>query len=485
MTATTQTPHSVLLDVRGVPVTTDSAPAVERLEHAVLGFVGHRNDTAQRLERALAADPGLVPALCLQGFAYKALGRSDLQGEARARVSAARASLEMRGGSPRDRGLTAALDAWCQGQPLLASHELGRVVRMYPHDLLAFKMSHALDFILGRSAAMRATCEAVLAVWDERCPGAGYVWGCHAFALEETGALDRAEQVGRRALELAPLDAWGAHAVAHVMETLDRPDQGIAWMDTVEPQLSGCNNFDGHLAWHRTLFHLQRGELEQVLALYDARIAVHLGRDYRDVANCATLLWRLSREGFEVGDRWRRLGELARARIGDHGLAFADLHYVLALAGAGDLPAAQQFVASMCAAAGQRTGLYARVAGTIGVPLARGILALACGDADGALAAMLPVSCGTAQLGGSRAQRDVFALLLIDAALQSSHPALARGLLEQRLADRPGNALARRWLRGCVRVRASRRTSGGGDGDRVTAPAGAVRTDAWAHAIGR
>jgi hypothetical protein len=308
-------------------------------------------------------------------------------------------------------------------------------------------MSHALDFVLGRSASMRATCESVMPAWDASFPGFGYVLGCHAFALEETGDLYQAEIVGKRAIALEPLDAWGAHAVAHVLETQDRPDEGIAWMDAVEPGLVGCNNFDGHLAWHRTLFHLQRGELEHALALHDARIAIHLGRDYRDVANSVTLLWRLECEGLDVGDRFEQLAELAHARLGDHGLAFADVHYVLALTSAGDLPGAERFVASMRHTAHTRRGLYAEVAAGVGVPLAEGILAFASGRPDAALSAMLPVTRTSARLGGSRAQRDSFTQIMIEAALHGSRPRLARSLLEQRLQERPNNGFARDRLR--------------------------------------
>src|SRR5689334_8877727 len=109
MPTTTRTTIAVRSDARGVPVTASSTAAVELMEHAVLGFVGHRNDTAQRLERALASDPGLLPALCLQGFAYKALGRTDLVPDARARLRAARESIALRGASERERALTDAL----------------------------------------------------------------------------------------------------------------------------------------------------------------------------------------------------------------------------------------------------------------------------------------------------------------------------------------------------------------------------------------
>ncbi|HKU43037.1 MAG TPA: hypothetical protein VJR89_32985, partial [Polyangiales bacterium] len=61
---TTSSAESTRHDCRGVPITTSSPSAVELLDAAVQGFVAHRKDTAQRLERALVEDPELVPALC-------------------------------------------------------------------------------------------------------------------------------------------------------------------------------------------------------------------------------------------------------------------------------------------------------------------------------------------------------------------------------------------------------------------------------------
>lgn len=432
----------VRLDPRGVPVTTESLEAVALLDHAITGLAGHRADTAQWIDKALALDPGMVPAWCIKAFAYKALGRTDLEKDARACVRAAHVALSERGGSPRERVLCAALDAWCRGLPLAAATTLEHALVAYPRDLLAFKLCHALNFILGRTAVMRNAIERVLPAWDESLPGYGYVLGCYAFALEETGELSRAEAVGRRAVELEPLDAWGAHAVAHVFESTDRADAGLQWMDEVEPALAGCNNFGGHLAWHRSLLYLQEGELDRALALHDERIVGHCGRDYRDVANASTLLWRLEREGMSVGTRWQRLAELARERIGDHGLAFADAHYALALISAGELSNAERFVTSLQLSAAERHGFYADVARDVGVPLAQGIVALGAGSPAAAVDKLLPIAPSFQRLGGSNAQRDIFQQVLIEAALRSDQQ-LARELLEQRLTLRPGNRYAR------------------------------------------
>jgi hypothetical protein len=191
---------------------------------------------------------------------------------------------------------------------------------------------------------------------------------------------------------------------------------------------------------------VQRGELEAALQLYDSKIAVYLGRDYRDVCNASSLLWRLEQEGHAVGDRWERLAELARARLGDHTLGFADTHYVLALAAAGDLRGAARFVASMRVQVQQRDDFNARVSAEVAVPVSESIIAFAERRASDAVGALLPVRRACLRLGGSKAQRDLFALLLLEAALQGDQPQLARSLVTERLAERPGNGWAEQRL---------------------------------------
>jgi tetratricopeptide (TPR) repeat protein len=440
-------------DRRGVPITTSSPDAVDCFEAATIGFVSHRRDTAERLDAALAADPGLIPALCLRGFAYKALASRAFEPQAKECLSAARAALAAHGGNGRERGLVEALAHWCGGDTPSAARTLERTLRVYPRDLLSFKLHHAVSFMLGRPHAMRAAAERALRSWDPALPGYGFVLGCYAFSLEETFDRQAAERVGRTAVELEPADAWGAHAVAHVLEAQDRALEGLAFMDAVEPGLRECNNFGGHLAWHRGLFHLQLGELDAALALHDQRIAHHLGRDYRDTCNAATLLWRVSHEGLAVGERWQKLAALARAHIGDHGSAFADGHYALALAAAGDGSSAGRFVSSMRASAAVSGDHASGVVSAVGVPLASGIVALYSGRARDAVRSLLSAERELGRVGGSHAQRDVFECLTIDAALHAGDRELARCLIDRRLAARPANRFARLQLQKLARSR--------------------------------
>uniref|UniRef100_UPI0019547FED hypothetical protein n=1 Tax=Enterobacter hormaechei TaxID=158836 RepID=UPI0019547FED len=85
-----------------------------------------------------------------------------------------------------------------------------------PRDLLAFKLSHALRFMGGDRAGMLAASTRFERRWSAATPGFGFVLGCHAFAIEETGDYATAERLGRRAVEIEPDDAWGIHAVSHV-----------------------------------------------------------------------------------------------------------------------------------------------------------------------------------------------------------------------------------------------------------------------------
>ena len=82
----------------------------------------------------------------------------------------------------------------------------------------------------------------------------------YAFGLEETGDYARAEEVGRRAVELNARDAWASHAVAHVMEMQARLDEGISWLETTSRSWARDNGFAYHNHWHLALYHLDLGD---------------------------------------------------------------------------------------------------------------------------------------------------------------------------------------------------------------------------------
>src|SRR5215472_9397859 len=71
---------------------------------------------------------------------------------------------------------------------------------MHPRDILAQKLRQYRRFYSGESKRMRDVLARALPAWDARVPGYGFVLGCHAFGLEETGDYAAAERAGREAI---------------------------------------------------------------------------------------------------------------------------------------------------------------------------------------------------------------------------------------------------------------------------------------------
>jgi tetratricopeptide (TPR) repeat protein len=415
-------------DPRGTPITTDSAAAAAAFEAAVMALLGQRAEAGARLGAALAADPGLVAGHAMAGFAQMMAARRPLAQEARHSLARARDALAARGGTGRERALVQALAAWAAGGDMgRAAAGLEAIVQEDPRDILALRLAHGIRFMLGEAFEMRHAIEAALPRWEAALPGYAHLLGCHAFALEETGEAARAEAVGRQAVALEPTDLWGAHAVAHALGAQGRLREGIAWLRWLAPHLAGGGNFVKHVHWHRALFHLALGQHEAALDLHDRRVWAEPSEDVRDLINAAHLLWRLGAAGVPIGRwRWDELADIAERRIGEHAWGFADLHHVLALAGAGRGEALARMLASMAAHADPHGGDQARLLAEVGLGAARAVADALGGNAAAAargLGAALP---GLAALGGSHAQRSLF-VALRDRAARDAAGDLRRG----------------------------------------------------------
>lgn len=385
------------------------AYAVASMTHGVLA---HHADTSKRIDRVLAVDPGAAIGHAVRGLALCLQMRADLADAIAASLLRAEVALHERGGTDAEQSLVSALRAYAAGRPVEALGALdARLVRA-PSDLLALKLGHALHFLIGDTAGLRRAVDAAVDAQPEDLVGRGFALGCQAFARIECGEIDEGERIGRKAVERQPDDAWGVHSVAHALATRHQSREGIAWLRACASGLTGMNNFGGHVAWHEALCHLELGESDAALAIYDTRIIVHLGGDYRDVVNAATLLHRLRVRGHDVRDRAALLATHAMARRGDHGSAFADLHYLLAIS-EHDTAAARDFARSMRAASVERTTHEADVARRVACDLADAILALR----EGARSAHLFEATHAAwpALGGSRIQREIFDVLLHEA----------------------------------------------------------------------
>jgi tetratricopeptide (TPR) repeat protein len=432
-------------DAHGNPVTAANAESIELLDRTVSAYLGFRKDTGDRLKETLAADPDLMMAHCLRGYFMMLFGQRAMVPRAERSLEEARKAA-VAGITLREAAHLAALATWAGGDLTGATAGWKAILGEWPHDVLALKLAQYGNFYAGESKRMQRVVARALPAWEPSMPDYGFVLGCHAFGLEETGAYDEAERAGREAIECNPADIWAAHAVQHLFEMTGRPRDGIAWTERLEGNWRGCNNFAYHALWHRCLFLLELGDAERVLELYDREVRPESTDDLLDISNAVSLLWRLEQAGVDVGARWEELADCSQAHIDDHLMTFGDVHYLMALAAAGRTEDAVRLLDSLSQYAANRDESEGLVAKGPGLALARAVLASRRGDYAEAMRQLAEVRDKIWQIGGSNAQRDLFEEMLIDSALRAGDPKTAKTLLTERLETRPRNGWGWRHL---------------------------------------
>ncbi len=418
-----------LVDCRGVPVSTNDATSLQRYEQAAELAVGYYLDPLAIIQTALEDDPHFAAAHCLR--AALMVTATD-----RGALPMLRESIEAieslgRRANERERAHAAAARAWLHGDFVGSIRRYGDILLDYPHDLLALQTAHVGDFFLGASTMLRDRIAQVMPLWDVSIPGYSYVLGMYAFGLEENGSYSRAEDVGRRALELNGQDAWSVHAVAHVMEMQGRLREGIEFLTTREQDWAPNNALAYHNWWHLALYHLDIGDIAQVLSLYDRKIRVPSSQVPLELIDASALLWRLHVRGVDVGERWRTLAQAWEPAAEDAFYAFNDVHAVMAFVGAQRLDLANKTLACMeHRAAGGHTN--AAMTREVGLPMAHALISFALGHYGECVELLLPIRTIAHRFGGSHAQRDLIHLTLVEAALRAGRMKLARALVAER-----------------------------------------------------
>ncbi len=431
---------SVYSDQRGITYTAANQDAVDHFDATITEYVHMGTETGARLKETLAADADFPMAHILRGcfmqlFCIPALTEKAKQSLARARAASASVGVDDREQHHMD-----ALGAWVAGDMRSALEHWESILLGHPLDMLAVKLSQFTHFYLGNSRQLRDSIARILYAWHPDVPGHANVLGMYAFGLEESGDYQAAERAGRLAVEKDPADAWSVHAVAHVLEMQDRRRDGIAWLRELEPHWRAVNNFRFHLWWHLALFHRELAQYDEVLQLYDREFRAEPSEEYLDICNATSMLWRLEERGVQVGDRWKELAEISATRIHGHALVFPDMHFMMALAAAGDTGNGDAMLRSLDATRGESGVTQAGVIETVGLALARAIAAWYRGDYQGVVEHLLPIRYSVPEIGGSHAQRDLFHQILIAAALRAPRPTLARALLAERTRLKPNNA---------------------------------------------
>lgn len=233
-----------LKDLRGLDVSTSSREALDRFEQALDMLQTYSGDPLAAIDQAIAADPEFVLAHCFKAHVLNlATEKAPLPAIREAVEAAERLAVRA---TERERGHVAAARAWFDGDFSGSLDAFERVLTEHPRDALALQAAHIGDFFTGGSTGLRDRVARRLPAWDESAPGYGFVLGMYAFGLEECGEYRRAEEMGRRAVELNRRDCWAIHAVAHVMEMEGRQRDGVRWFTERTPDWTTENFFQIH-----------------------------------------------------------------------------------------------------------------------------------------------------------------------------------------------------------------------------------------------
>jgi hypothetical protein len=194
------------------------------------------------------------------------------------------------------------------------------------------------------------------------------------------------------------------------------------------------------------LFHLELGQYEAALALYDGPLRATQRPVALSITNTTALLWRLDTLGCDIGGRWPDLAALWQGHADGKCLVFTDIHAAMAELRSGQEAVVERRLAAMrdTAASGvEAAGLYR----TVGIPAVEGLAAFHRGAWAEAVELLLPVRFDLWQIGGSHAQRDVVDWTLTETAIRAGQRNVALSLAHERLGTRPRSAPNRRFLR--------------------------------------
>jgi tetratricopeptide (TPR) repeat protein len=437
-------------DAHGHRLSGATAEAAAAYDEAVRAFNLVHGDALGRFDAARQAAPGFAMAHLGKAWVLAIANDPGL-------LTAAAALVETAGPLPlneRERSHLAALAHMLQGARAAAVAVLDRHLMRYPFDLVAHQSAALVDGFLGRFHCIRDRSARALPFWSKDRSGYATLLAFHAFGCEEAGDYARAEDESRAAAELEPMSFWPHHTVAHVMEMTGRPEDGLGWMAAREKLWSTPGHLNQvHIWWHKALFHLELGQYEAALALYDGPIRETQRPLCLSLTNATALLWRLDGLGVEVGGRWPELADLWQGHADGKCLVFGDVHAAMAELRAGRDALVERRLEAMRATAEsgrEAATLYRKV----GIPVVEGLAAFHRGAWAEAAEQLLPIPFDLWQIGGSHAQRDVVDWTLTEAAVRAGQRDVALSLSHERLASRPRSAPNRRFLRAAEAIAA-------------------------------
>lgn len=441
-----------LKDRYGNPVSTASRAALEKYDEALDLIRLYRGDPIAALDAALAEDPDF-------GGAWAARAGLLVQQTDKAYAEEAEKSIRAGGAArlnDRERLHLQAANDWAQGRFHEGTTRLARIAQENPRDLLAVQYAHVGCFFLGVQSDLRDIPLQALRAFRADEDGYSYLLGMAAFGLEECGDFARADIYGRQAVAADPRDGWAVHAVAHVNEMRGDLEAGIPWLADNAQHWAPESGFAYHNWWHLALLQLDRGDIDQVLRLYDEKVRPNPDAQVvLEWIDASALLWRLKLEDVDVGDRFAQLAACWDRAAEDAIYAFNDLHAIMAFVGAGRMADAERTLKAMRGAVA-RGGDNGAMTRKVGLPLAEAFVAFETGRYSECVDKIAATRGVAQRFGGSHAQRDVITLTALHAAIRGGMAQTAEAFAAERLMHKPHSPWAGRLARQARAISAQR-----------------------------
>ncbi|KAI5623874.1 tetratricopeptide repeat protein 38 isoform X1, partial [Silurus asotus] len=443
----------------GLPLSTSSNEACKLYDAILTQYVKWRNEeTLGGIEGCMAAvqaaDPDFVMGHVIStGLQLVGTGSSVLRDQMLS--SAVRKTVDLASCqelTAREKQHVKAIDLFSKGALGKACDVWEDILVEHPTDMLALKFSHDGFFYLGEQSQMRDSVARVLPHWKPHMPLYSYLKGLYSFGLLETHFYDQAERVAKEGLALTPEDAWCVHSVAHVYEMKAEIEKGLKFMASTEKDWMVCDMLACHNYWHWALYHIEKGEYEAALSIFDEQLYQRCRNSgaMLDTVDVCSLLYRLEMEGVSVKERYRELLPITDPHSEDHTLLFNDLHFLMVSLGCKETGVTQRLLESLRELAKEPEENHQhQLASTIGLPMCQAMVEYDEGNYSKTVELLKPLRYRFMQIGGSDAQRDIFNQLLIHAAMKSEdkhHQRFARCLLIERDAARQNSPLTDRLI---------------------------------------
>jgi len=225
-----------------------------------------------------------------------------------------------------------------------------------------------------------------------------------AFAICEAGDPFRAQPIIELALAANPNNADAIHNSAHIHYESGESRTGLAALERWRTSYDRGGILYGHIAWHCALWHLEFGEFDRAMEIFDKDINpdINLSPPINTVTDCIGFLLRAEIAGARITtEQWQSASDLGRLYFPEPGLSFVDAHLSIAYARTSQPARLSTYLSQHNGVCSDKVTAIARAAKAYSnCHWARVVDSLS------------PIMSDHERLGGSRAQRDFIEVLL-------------------------------------------------------------------------